>query len=60
MEKQYWYVFNNVDVANIIEKTTGQAYMIFNTKEGNGKIYSFKKTKEVLIAYNTIKEIIEI
>lgn len=59
-KNKYWYVYNNKKVANAIEIATGEPYMVFDMKDGVGKVYSFKQTRAVLIAYNAIQEVINI
>lgn len=51
----YWYVFNDREMADVIMKVTGEPYRIYDRENGD-KVYSFKKTDRVLIAYNSFNE----
>ena len=51
----YFYIFNDREMADTIMKATKESYMIFERGD-KGVVYSIKKTKEVMVAYISIKE----
>ena len=52
-KSNYFYVFD-IEVAERIRDLTGEIYYKFNDRYTNDLFFSFKRTKEVVVAYKMI------